>query len=294
MLEEVEAWQPTLIHAQHLWTTAFAASKLGLPYVVTAHGTDLMGFRWYEDWRAMALVGAKKAKAIIAVSGEVARDTAELYGISGDRIQTIWNGFDSGIFRVLPLERDEVLSEYGLGATAKYLIAFTGKLAEFKGIDVLLEAAAIYERALGDVSTLIVGDGALRSSLQVQAKQLDLKGMHFLGHQPQEKVAKIMNVADLAVVPSRVEPFGLVAIEALACGTPVVATNQGGLPEFVNESVGALVDVDDAEGLAAAIVQEIETDAKRVKGPVAAEYARNGFAWSTQVRKMTEVYESAI
>jgi glycosyltransferase involved in cell wall biosynthesis len=103
-----------------------------------------------------------------------------------------------------------------------------------------------------------------------------------------------MNVSDLAVVPSRVEPFGLVAIEALACGTPVVATNQGGLPEFVNESVGALVDVDDAQGLAEAVVREIKSDSKSVKGPAAAEYARKGFSWSTQVDKMIELYESTI
>jgi glycosyltransferase involved in cell wall biosynthesis len=294
MLREVKAWRPTIIHAQHLWTTAFVACKLGLPYVATAHGTDLMGFRWYEDWRTMALTGAENANAIIAVSGDVARDTVELYGVSDDRVKTIWNGFDSGIFRVLSIERDEVLRDHGLRPTAKYLIAFTGKLAEFKGIDVLLQAAAIYERALSDVSTLIVGDGGLLSSLQAQARQLELKGVHFLGHQAQEKVARIMNVADLAVVPSRVEPFGLVAIEALACGTPVVATNQGGLPEFINETVGALVDVDDAEGLAAAVVREIESGAKSAKGPAAAEYAKTGFAWSTQVGKMIEVYESAI
>jgi glycosyltransferase involved in cell wall biosynthesis len=130
--------------------------------------------------------------------------------------------------------------------------------------------------------------------LKAQAKQLDLRGVHFLGHQNQDKVARIMNVSDLAVVPSRVEPFGLVAIEALACGTPVVATNQGGLPEFVNESVGALVDVDDAEGLAAAVIEEIESDSKSVKGPVAAEYARKGFSWTTQVGKMIELYETTI
>jgi glycosyltransferase involved in cell wall biosynthesis len=292
--EEANRWKPAIIHAQHLWTTAYVASKLSLPYVATAHGTDLMGFRWYEEWRAMALEGAAKANAIIAVSGEVARDTLDLYEIREDRVHTIWNGFDTEIFKVMPVERDEVLKEYGLEPGIKYLIAFTGKLAEFKGIDVLLQAAAIYENALGDVSTLIVGDGGLLTSLQAQARELDLQGIHFLGHQAQDKVARIMNVSDLAVVPSRVEPFGLVAIEALACGTPVIATNQGGLPEFVNEKVGALVDVDDAQGLAAAVMREIESDSKRVKGPIAAEYAQKGFCWSTQVSKMIELYETAI
>ncbi len=197
-------------------------------------------------------------------------------------------------FGVMPVERDEVLKDHGLEPGTKYLIVFTGKLAEFKGIDVLLQAAAIYETTLGDVSTLIVGDGGLLSNLQTLASELDLRGVHFLGHQAQEEVARLMNVSDLAVVPSRVEPFGLVAIEALACGTPVVATNQGGLQEVINESVGTLVDVDDSLGLAAAVIREIETDSKSVKGPVAAEYARNGFSWSTQVGKMIELYETAI
>ncbi len=294
ILEEVNSWKPDIIHAQHLWTTAYVASKLDLPYVATAHGTDLMGFRWYEEWRAMALEGAEKANAIIAISGDVARDILDLFEVPKDRIHKIWNGFDTDIFRVMPVERDEVLKDYSLEPGIEHMIAFTGKLAEFKGIDVLLHAAAIYENALGNVSTLIVGDGGLLSDLKALAKKLDLRGVHFLGHQTQDKVARIMNVADLAVVPSRVEPFGLVAIEALACGTPVVATNQGGLPEFVNESVGALVDVDDSEGLAAAVIQEIESDSKSLKGPVAAEYARKGFSWSTQVGKMIELYETTI
>ena len=294
ILEEAKSWIPDIIHAQHLWTTAYVASKLGLPYVATAHGTDLMGFRWYEEWRAMALQGAAKANAVIAISGDVARDTVDLYGVPDGRVQIIWNGFNTEIFRVMPVERDDVLRGHGLEPGIEVLIAFTGKLAEFKGIDVLLQAAATYEKALGNVATLIVGDGGLLSELQALVNELDLQGVHFLGHQAQDEVARIMNVSDLAVVPSRVEPFGLVAIEALACGTPVVATNQGGLPEFVNERVGALVDVDDAQGLAAAVIGEIESDSKRVKGPVAAEYARNGFSWTTQVGKMIDLYETAI
>jgi glycosyltransferase involved in cell wall biosynthesis len=107
-------------------------------------------------------------------------------------------------------------------------------------------------------------------------------------------VAQIFNIADISVVPSRVEPFGLVAVEALACGTPVVATNEGGLPDFITDRVGALVDVEDAAGLAQAIVAEIQAGAKGEKGAIAADYASKHFSWSVQVDRMISTYEEAI
>ncbi len=100
-------------------------------------------------------------------------------------------------------------------------------------------------------------------------------------------------MADLSVVPSRIEPFGSVAVEALACGTPVVATNAGGLPDFINDKVGALVPLEDAEALAQAIIAEIQNNTKQTKGVYANEYAYQSYTWTKQVEKMVELYEQA-
>lgn len=290
----VTDWAPDLIHAQHLWVTPYAASQTGAPYVVTAHGTDLMGYREYPSWREIAEEGVRRAPIVIAVSHQVAADAKEIFGLDEGRVKVVLNGFDQGIFRVVSVERSRLLERYGIPSSPDILITFVGKLTRFKGVDILLEAAASYESALEGVVTLIIGEGELRENLQDRAQALGLEGVFFLGHLPQREVALFLNAADLSVVPSRVEPFGLVAVEAFACGTPVVATNEGGLPDFVDARVGALVDVDDAHALADAIVQEIRSDAKAEKGAFAARYALEHFSWSGQVAKMVELYARVI
>ena len=93
--------------------------------------------------------------------------------------------------------------------------------------------------------TIIAGGGGLLGDLKKQSSELNLKNIAFVGDQTQENLSKLYNIADVLAVPSRVEGFGLVAIEAQACGTPVVATNKGGMTDFINDKVGALVDVED-------------------------------------------------
>ena len=295
MTDAVETWQPDVIHANHLWVTSYVAAGLGIPYVSTAHGTDLMGFQKFAEYHELALEGAHAAHAIIAISQQVKRDTQDLYGLPDDQVRLIWNGFPDSIFRVIDdLDRGDVLGQHGLPQNADHIITFVGKFTDFKGIDVLIDAAAIYEQALGNVITVLMGDGELRPEMEQRAADLGLKGIHFLGHTAQPEIAELYNLAACSVVPSRIEPFGLVAIEALACGTPVIATNAGGLPDFINENVGALVPMDDPNALAAGIINEVQSNAKQHKGPYCAEYALKDYSWRGQVGKMIALYEEAI
>jgi len=293
--EAVSTFQPDIIHAHHVWITPYVASETGLPYVISCHGTDLMGFRKGPRYREYAMTAAQNARAIIAISRQVQADAMKTYQVSRDKVPLIGNGFGAETFKVLPdVTKEGVFEEFGLPAGERPLVSFVGKFAHFKGIDVLLRAAAIYEERVANVQTVLVGHGELWDEMQALREELGLEGVHFLGHQAQDVLARIYNAADVSVVPSRVEPFGLVAVEALACGTPVVATNAGGLPDFINVDVGALVPVDDPERLAEAIVGEIENGTKQTKGPYANRYAFEHYTWERQVAKMVSLYEEAL
>lgn len=293
--EAVEEFQPDIIHAHHVWVTPFVAAETGLPYVISIHGTDLMGYRNGPRYRRLAQEAAQKAFGLIAISQQVRDDTLSTFEIPAQKVHLIANGFDGDIFKVQPdLDKASVFEDFGLPFDDAPVVSFVGKFTDFKGIDVLLRAAAIYEKQLPGVQTLLVGHGQLWDEMHDLREELGLSGVHFLGHQPQSTVARVYNIADVSIVPSRIEPFGLVAVEALACGTPVVATNAGGLPDFINEQVGALVPVDDHEALAQAIVDEIESGSKQTKGRYAAQYALDGYSWPSQVKKMAELYEKAL
>ena len=287
-------FKPDLIHAQHLWITPYVAAQTGLPYVITAHGTDLMGFRLDSRYHKYALPGAQKAAKIITISRQVHNDAKELYALPEEQLQLVPNGFDQDIFRVREIKRSRLLEQFGVTTNPQQVISFVGKFTKFKGIDTLLQAVPRISLAYPDSAFLLAGDGELRAELEEICAQQKLTNVYFLGHQTQEAVSLLYNLADISVVPSRIEPFGLVAIEALACGTPVVATKAGGLPDFINSEVGKLVEMENPAALAEAIIAELAAEAKQKKGPLAARYALEKYSWAHSIEAVRAIYQSAL
>ena len=290
-LDEVEKFKPDVIHAQHLWIAPYAAMKSDVPYIVTAHGTDLKGFVKDKRYHKYALEGAKNAKKIITISDQVDEEVTKLYGIDKDKKELILNGYDENLFLVKDLNRKKRLLDFGVSIEADYVVSFVGKLTHFKGVDVLLKAAKIYEKEVdGNVITLIAGNGELYEELTSLRDKLDLEHVYFLGHVNQTQLVDMYNIADVSTVPSRTEPFGLVAIEALACGTPVVGTNQGGLPDFITKEVGTLVAVEDDMALADAIISELTRSDKEERRKICSKYARENFSVKNSIKRIEDLY----
>jgi glycosyltransferase involved in cell wall biosynthesis len=271
---------------------AAVARRTGRPYVVTCHGTDLLGYRADPRYRPFAHEGAEGASRIVAVSDSTGREVAQVFGAHSDRLVALPNGVDGRRFHPMKLDRAEVFKEFGLPAPTGPVVLYAGKLACFKGSDVLIDAASIYERQLPGAVTLIAGAGSERKALESMARALRLTGIHFLGFVEQERLARLYAAADVAVVPSREEPFGLAALEAMACGVPVVVSKVGGLMEYVDDSVGRLVPPDHSGALAHALSEEIRGNARAAKGPAAAARGAS-YTWLKHTEKLLEYYGAA-
>lgn len=179
------------------------------------------------------------------------------------------------------------------------VVAFCGKFADWKRLDALLRAAAIYERSsTRRILTLVIGSGPHEAQVQMHdlAAELGLRRTYFVGPRPQDELAVLFNCADVGCFPSYREPFGLVFIESMACGTPVIGADSGGPRDFVIPQVGTLVpETDDrqalAVSLAAAVATALDEDWKATKGPVAATYAQETFSVVGQVAHLLEAVD---
>lgn len=289
--EEIENFKPDIIHTQHIWIWSSIVTEYNLPTAITSHGSDMMGYNIDNSFGVYCEKAIENCDKIITISKKNNEVVLENFPQAKNKSITLKNGYDTQIFHLKNLKKQEVLKEFGINKDYKKIVLYAGRLTENKGIDVLLNAANIYEDE--DTITIIAGGGGLLGDLKKQASELNLKNIAFVGDQTQENLSKLYNIADVLAVPSRVEGFGLVAIEALACGTPVVATNKGGMTDFINDKVGALVDVED-EVMLEKEISKILNGNRTFNILELSQYAQNNYSQEAVINDLINIYKDII
>lgn len=285
--EEILEFKPDIIHAQHIWIISSVALEYDIPVIVTSHGSDIMG---YEDWPKFHEIMnkvAKGCKKIISISNNSKEVIGDIFKEQKDKIITIPNGYNENYFYKDDYDKTEILKEFGINKTYNKIVCFAGRLVENKGVDLLLQAAKEYEK--DDILTLIAGDGEERKNLNEMVQELGLKNVVFLGNQSHDNLRKIYNISNVSVAPSRKEAFGLVALESIACGTPVIATNQGGMPDFISKDVGLLVEKENISELKNAILKILNNEIEFNRDTLA-EYAKNNYRQDLFIDELIDVY----
>ncbi len=263
------------------------ARLLGIPCVVKVHGSDLNVQATHALRRPQIAASLRAAAAVVAVSRALAAKAVAL-GVDPARVHTIYNGVDGG--RFAPGDRGEARARLGLEDIAGPLLLYVGNLKESKGCLDLLEAFATFAATQPEARLVYVGEGACRNLLVAQARALGIEErVRLAGAMPHASLADWFRAADLLCLPSHNEGVPNVVLEAMACGTPVVATRVGGIPEVVPEYAGRLVPLGDHAALADALAQAA---ARTWDHAAIAAHARS-FNWESNIDQLDAILQQA-
>ena len=259
---------------------AQVARELGLPLVISARGSDINVIGGIGFARARMVAAAAQADALIAVSGALAARMGEL-GMPAARTHVLRNGVDTDAFA--PAPRGEARARVGVTTEGPVLLG-VGNFVEAKGFDLLIRAAAL----LPGARLVLVGDGPRQGELRALADAAAPGRVAFRANMPQSELRYAYAAADVLGLPSLREGWPNVVLEAMACGTPVIAAPVGGVPEIMGDGApGRLVAERTPEAWAAAVTALLASP-PRLEAVRAYAMA---FGWDDVVDRQCALYE---
>jgi glycosyltransferase involved in cell wall biosynthesis len=292
-----------IVHAHgHPYLSSLLASKLakqyGKPFVLTQHNTFIEYNNIFDEVERLndLTVGKetlREADKIIAISNAT-KDYVLSLGAKPSKVKVIHNGVDLNRFRPLPKIKDTMRQKLGIPQDAKVVLTVR-RLVYKNGVDTLIESANIAVKKNPKIVFLVVGKGPDMSSVQMQIKQLGIEGnFRLTGFVPDEDLPLYYNTADLFALPSKSgEGLPLVALEAMACGLPVIATNVGGIKEIMVNDYGKLVPPNNPDALAKAILDFSEIDFTPYQSELRT-MVEEKHSWDKNVERLIEIYEELI
>ena len=293
-----------LIHS-HDWLVADAARRISrsqrLPWLVTVHATEYGRHQgWVKappqsDIHALEGKMAQDADSLITCSQYMRGHVSRVFAIQRSKITVIPNGVDRAELVPVAAGPDGEELRARFAAPDELLVLLVGRLVHEKGFHLALDALAPIIRRRGKVRFVVAGSGNAEQELKRQAKSLriDVVGT-FLGWVGDDVLHSLYRAADLCIVPSIYEPFGIVALEAMASGCLCIVADTGGLREVVpgDESVGLRFPARDAEALGVLLERVLEDDHERLRLVAEAREHVLAFDWGQVALRTRSVYDS--
>lgn len=285
-----------LIHAHTAYPDGFAAALLGKllrrPVVVTLHGSDITVNLERYLWRRLSLWGLSNVAHVIAVSQALRKTVVDKYGADGDRVTVIPNGVD--VTRFVPVPAAEARKALGMDDQGP-IVLYVGAIKRSKGVGYLLRSAGrLVETHKPCPRFFFLGEGEYEREARQLSDELGLADIVvFAGNKPNREIPVWMNACDVLVLPSLSEGFGVVLIEAMACGKPVVSTRCGGPEEIVMPGTGILVPPHDEVALAEAL-DDVLTGKRALDPRTIRQHATANYSYDHIASRIMGVYTQTL
>jgi len=292
-----------LIHAHgHPYLSSLIAAKLAKryhkPFLLTQHNTFIEYNGIWDNVEkandsAVGKQTIKAAKRIIVIS-KATRNYVMSLGADPEKISIIYNGVDLNRFKPMPQAKTNVRRKLGIPEDA--IVALTVRRLVYKnGIDTLLESSIMAIKENQKIVFLVVGKGPDFDDVKSRITQLGIqKNFVLAGFVSDQDLPSYYNAADFFVLPSKSgEGLPLVALEAMACGLPVVATNVGGIGEIMIKGFGQIVPPNEPNKLAEAVIEFTRVNFPDLKLRLR-QIMTEKYSWDSNVDKLVKVYEEII
>ncbi|MDQ0257448.1 N-acetyl-alpha-D-glucosaminyl L-malate synthase BshA [Evansella vedderi] len=273
--------------------SAFLAKEMvgdHLKVVTTLHGTDITVLGYDPSLSDMIRFGIERSDVVTAVSNDLVRQTGELLHTQ-KQIETIYNFVDHRTY--FPRNTVALKEDYGINKEQKVLV-HVSNFRKVKRVPDVVQAFHLIQQQVDSV-LLLIGEGPELPVVTQLVRRLGLEDkVRFLGNQ--KRVAELLSMSDLKLLLSEKESFGLVILEAMACGVPAIGTNIGGIPEVIDDGKnGFICPLGDIEKIAAAAIEILTKDElQREFGENAVKKVNYEFHRDRVVGQYEEVYEKAI
>jgi N-acetyl-alpha-D-glucosaminyl L-malate synthase BshA len=271
-------------HSISAWLASQMVEERRLPVVTTLHGTDVTLVGMDPSYLPITRFSIEKSDGVTSISNHLRQQTHEVLGVRHE-IRVIHNSVNCEMYRP---ERDLELRRRYAKPDEKILM----HLSNFRPVKRVLDCVRAFSKITPRVPArlLMVGDGPDRAPAEMLARKLGVADrVVFLGKQM--RVAHLLPIADVMLVPSEMESFGLAALEAMACGVPAVASRVGGLPEVVTDGVdGYLVPVGDTNAVAEASLRLLEDSALHARVAAAARRTAETRFTTTEIIPQYEAF----
>jgi glycogen(starch) synthase len=288
----------------HDWLAAFSGISfkhyLKKPMVLTVHSTEVGRAQGLHSPDSFSINGIEwwamyEANRVIVCSQSMKNEICDHFNLPQEKVDVIPNAIDATKYQV-SVDRGAVKQRYGVGWGEK-LVLCVGRLVPQKGIEYFIQAIPAVAKRYPEARFVIVGEGWSRDILEAEARASGQgRKIQFTGFASDQEVINLMSSADVLVVPSVYEPFGIVALEGMATGVPVVASRVGGLSEVIeHDRTGLFVYPKDPESIAWGI-DKVLSDPNHARWLTenAKDKLHKAYSWEAVAMKTVDVYRKVV
>jgi N-acetyl-alpha-D-glucosaminyl L-malate synthase BshA len=300
MAEVAEFYSLDLLHVHyaipHSVSALLARQMLAsrghhLPFITTLHGTDITLVGLDRSYLPITRFGIEQSDGVTAISSYLRERTRVAFGITSE-IEVIRNFVNCDVYVRNPALVDTMRGRYA--APGERLLVH---LSNFRPVKRIRDVVEVFARVAREVPArlMLIGDGPDRSVAEYLAREHNIQDrVHFIGKQ--DNVNELLPLADLMLMPSEMESFGLAALEAMACGVPTIATDVGGVPELIDDGRnGLLFGVGDVDSMAVAAIALLRDETRlRQMSEAGRKTAQDHFCASRVIPLYEEYYDRVV